>query len=262
MSRSSSGDGLAWGDPVAVGGLWLLVITLALTGLSVLAYALRALDLLGAVASFFLGLEVALLGGIQWLVLMTLFPILGVLTTRIGYRRKAERRVAEAAGGERGVGNVLGNGLGPGLAALALLFAPFVPPQAAALAFATALAAVTADTVASEIGVLSGRARGILPPFRPMPIGVNGAVSLPGQCAALAGATAIAAAAFVLLGLPAWLAWVPAVAGFLGCQFDSVLGATLERDDERPGPLSKQDVNFIASAVPAFVVLVIATLVL
>src|SRR5687768_9174753 len=116
--------------------LWLAVITLALTGLSVLAYALRALDLLGAVASFFLGL----------------------LTTRIGYRRKAERRVAEAAGGERGVANVLGNGLGPALAALSLLFAPLVPEQAAALAFATALAAVTADTVASEIGVLSDRA--------------------------------------------------------------------------------------------------------
>lgn len=253
---------MAWGDPVAVGGLWLVVITLALTGLSVLAYALRALDLLGAVASFFLGLEVALLGGIPWLALMTLFPVLGVLTTRIGYRRKAERRVAEAAGGERGVANVLGNGLGPALAALALLLAPFVPVQAAALAFATALAAVTADTVASEIGVLSGRARRILPPFRPMPVGVNGAVSLPGQLAALTGSVAIAGAAVVLLDVPWDLAWVPAVAGFLGCQLDSVLGATLERDADRPGPLSKQDVNFIASAVPAFAVLVIATIAL
>src|SRR5688572_31852006 len=131
---------------------------LGLTGLSVLAYAVRALDLLGALASFFLGLEVALLGGIAWLVVMTLFPVLGVLTTRVGYRRKAERRVAEAAGGERSVGNVLGNGLGPGLAALALLLEPLVPERAAALAFASALAAVTADTVASEIGVLSGRA--------------------------------------------------------------------------------------------------------
>jgi uncharacterized protein (TIGR00297 family) len=242
--------------------LWLAVITLALTGLSVLAYAVRALDLLGAVASFFLGLEVALLGGISWLVLMTLFPVLGVLTTRIGYRRKAERRVAEAAGGERGVANVLGNGLGPALAALALLFAPLVPEQAAALAFATALAAVTADTVASEIGVLSSRARRVLPPFARMPVGVNGAVSLPGQLAAFAGAAAIAAAAFLLLDLPLGLAWVPAVAGFLGCQLDSVLGATLERDEDRPGPLSKQDVNFIASAVPAFLVLVVATLTL
>lgn len=238
------------------------VITLGLVGLSILSYAMRALDLLGAVASFFLGLEVALLGGVSWLLLMTVFPVVGVVVTRVGYRRKAERRVAEAGGGERGVANVLGNGLGPGLAALALLFQPFVPPTAAALAFATALAAVTADTVASEIGVLQPRARSVLPPFRRVPAGGNGAVSLLGQAAALAGAGLIAWASSPLLGLSWRLAWVPAVAGFLGCQVDSLLGATLERDEDRRGPLSKQDVNFIASAVPAFVVLVVGTLLL
>lgn len=240
----------------------LAVITLGLTGLSILAYAVRALDLLGAVASFFLGLEVALLGEVPWLLLMTVFPVLGVLTTRIGYRRKAERRVAEAAGGERGVANVLGNGLAPALAALALLFHPLVPEAAAALAFATALAAVTADTVASEIGVLAGHARRILPPFGPLPAGENGGVSLLGQAAAFTGAALIAVAASFLLDLPLALAWIPAVAGFLGCQLDSVLGATLERSPGRPGPLSKQDVNFVASAVPAFVVLVVATVLL
>jgi len=242
--------------------LWLAVLILALTGLSVLAYAVRALDLLGAVASFFLGLEVALLGGIAWLVLMTAFPVIGVVTTRVGYRRKAERRVAEAAGGERGVSNVLGNGLAPGLAALALLLEPLVPERAAALAFATALAAVTADTVASEIGVLSGHARRILPPFGALAVGSNGAVSLVGQVAAAAGASAIALAATYLLDLPLALAWIPALAGFLGCQLDSILGATLERDADRAGPLSKQDVNFIASAVPASLVLVVMTLAL
>lgn len=241
--------------------LWLVVIVVGLTGLSVLAYALRALDLLGAVASFFLGLEVALLGGVRWLALMTLFPVLGVLATRVGYRRKHEGGLAEAAGGgERGVGNVLGNGLGPALAALGLLMTEVIPERATALAFATALAAVTADTLASELGVLARRARTILPPYALVPVGSNGAVSLPGQLAAAVGATAMAAAAAYLLGIPPVLAWIPAVAGFLGCQLDSVLGATLERDQGKPGPLSKQDVNFLASAVPAFLVLALASL--
>jgi uncharacterized protein (TIGR00297 family) len=225
--------------------LWTAVIALGLLGLSILAYAVRALDLLGAVASFFLGLEVALLGGIGWVGLMTLFPVLGVLATRIGYRTKQERRVAEAAGGERGVGNVLGNGLAPALVALALLLpAELVPRTAAALAFATALAAVTADTLASELGVLARRARGILPPFAPAKAGQNGAVSLQGQLAALVGSCVMASAAV------------------LGCQLDSVLGATLERDATRAGPLSKQDVNFLAGAVPAGLVLAVAALVL
>jgi len=60
--------------------------------------------------------------------------------------------------------------------------------------------------------------------------------------------------------LPLRWAWVPLVGGFLGCQLDSLLGATLERGAGRAGPLSKQDVNFLASAVPAFVVLLAGTL--
>ena len=243
--------------------LWFVVILLGLTGLSVLAYAVRALDLLGAVASFFLGLEVALLGDLPWLAVMTMFPVLGVLATRIGYRRKHEKRVAEAQDGERGVGNVLGNGLAPALAALAML-APdrIVPEAAAALAFATALAAVTADTLASELGVLAHRARLVLPPFRAVPVGTNGAVSWGGQGAALVASGLLAAGATFFLDLPLAWAWVPAAGGFLGCQLDSVLGATLEREPGRPGPLSKQGVNFLASAVPAAIVLAAASLLL
>lgn len=237
--------------------LWLFVILLALAGLSVLSYAVRALDLLGAVASFFLGLEVALLGGVRWLGLMTVFPILGVLATAIGHRRKAARKVAESRTGERGVSNVLGNGLAGALVSLALLFEG-VPDLAVALAFASAIAAVTADTLASELGVLARTARRILPPFQRVPVGVNGAVSFPGQLAAAFGAGAIAAASVPLLQLTWAQACIPAVAGFLGCQIDSILGATLERDDDRPGPLSKQDVNFLAGAAPALIVLVLA----
>lgn len=241
--------------------LWLLVILLSLGGLSVLAYALRALDLLGAVASFFLGLEVALLGGVRWLALMTLFPVLGVLATRIGNRAKQEMKVAEAQEGERGVGNVLGNGLAAALVALSLLLDPVVPGRAAALAFATAVAAVTADTLASEVGVLARRARSILPPFAAAPVGANGAVSLLGQAAAAFGCLAVAVAAVPLLDIGWALAWVPALAGFAGCQVDSLLGATLEGDQVRQGPLTKQDVNFLAGAIPAFVVLVAGTFV-
>ena len=245
--------------------LWLLVILLALAGLSILSYALRALDFLGAVASFFLGLEVALLGGVRWLALMTLFPVLGVAATRIGRRTKAALRLAQPEGedqSERGVGNVLGNGLAAGLAALALLLEPVVPARAAALAFAAAVAAVTADTLASEVGVLARRARSILPPFASATVGDNGAVSLLGQTAAFVGAATIAAASVPLLGIPWPQAIVPAVAGMLGCQLDSVLGATLERDAVRTGPLTKQDVNFLAAAIPAFAVLVASALLL
>lgn len=239
--------------------LWLLVTLLALLGLSMLGYAVGALDLLGSVASFFLGLLIALLGGLDWLFLMVAFTGLGVLATRLGYATKKERRVAEGEEGRRGVPNVMGNGAAAGLAVLASQVEP-VPHLAVQLAYATAVAAVTADTLASEIGSLARRVRSILPPFRPLAVGSNGGVSLAGHASALVGAATIAALAVPLVGIPLRWAWVPLAGGFLGCQLDSVLGATLERDPGRAGPLTKQDVNFLASAVPAFAILLVGTL--
>lgn len=235
---------------------WLLVTLLALAGLAVFAYAVRALDAKGSIASFLLGLLVALLGGLGWMLLMVVFTGLGFVATRVGYRTKLQRRVAEDAQGERGIRNVLGNGAAAGLAVLAILAEPLIPHLAVQLAFTTALAAVAADTLASELGVLAARARSILPPFAHVRVGDNGGVSLLGQAAAALGSCLISAAAVPLVGLPWTWAWVPAIAGFIGSQVDSILGALFEGEASRPGPLSKQDVNFLAGALPALVVLV------
>jgi uncharacterized protein (TIGR00297 family) len=227
---------------------WLLVTILALGGLATFAYAVRALDLWGSIASFLLGLVVAVVGDIRWMLLMVLFTGLGFAATRIGYASKAKRRVAEEAEGERGVRNVLGNGAAAGLMALAALAEPHLTHLAVQLAFTTALAAVAADTLAP-------RARSVLPPFPAVRVGDNGGVSWAGQAAAVLGACLIAAASVVLVGVPMAWAWVPALAGFLGCQVDSLLGATLEGERSRPGPLGKQDVNFLASLLPSLAVL-------
>ncbi|MCA1819924.1 MAG: DUF92 domain-containing protein [Thermoplasmatota archaeon] len=243
--------------PVAADPWWLLVAVLALGGLATFAFAVRALDLLGSFASFLLGLLVALAGGLGWMLLMVVFTGLGFVATRVGYGRKKRLRVAEDAEGERGIRNVLGNGAAAGIVVLVGLVRG-VPAAAVGLAFATALAAVAADTLASELGVLSARARNILPPFGKAKVGANGGVSWAGQGAALVGAILIAAASVPLVGVPWTWAWLPAVAGFVGCQVDSVLGAMLEGEPSRPGPLGKQDVNFLASLLPALAVLALA----
>lgn len=227
----------------------LLLAVLAV--LPFVAHRVGALDIPGAVAAFALGAWFVLLGGWGWLLLMLIFSALGVVVTRIAREEKVAWRVAEPNGGRRGVSNVVANGLAAALATLTLTFAPY---DAAALAFATAVAAVMADTMASEVGVLSGRARLMVPPFAPADRGQNGAVSRLGQASAFVGALLIAVAAVPLLGLSWSVVWIPLAGGFAGSQLDSLLGATLERDAIRDGPLSKADVNFIASAVPAFLV--------
>ncbi len=237
---------------------WWSVLLLLLAGLSLLAWSVRALDAPGAVAAFLVGLVVAVTADIGWLLLMTVFSVVGAVVTLVGKRRKEGRKAAEARDGERGVRNVLANGLAAVLAALCVVL---VDESAAMLAFATAVAAVTADTMATELGSLGRGARRIVPPFDLRPPGENGCVSWVGQSAAALGAVVIALAAVPLLGLPLHLAWVPAVAGWLGCQLDSVLGATLEQDEHNPRrPLGKEGVNFLASLVPAAVVLAAALL--
>jgi uncharacterized protein (TIGR00297 family) len=109
-----------------------------------------------------------------------------------------------------------------------------------ALAFYGALAAVNADTWATELGVLARSRPRLLTTGRPVPIGTSGGVTAEGFAAALAGATFIGAVGFVLIQAAARLttgAWllndwivipVAAVSGFLGAAFDSLLGATVQ----------------------------------
>lgn len=237
------------------------ILALALTGSSLLAYALRILDARGAMASFILGAVILFGGGLSWFLLMVAFTGIAFIATRFGRRRKERFGTAEAHEGERGAPNVLANGAAPAIAAIAALAiartdAAPIGLTAAAWAYVTAVAAITSDTLASEIGGLAPRTRLILPPFPERGPGVNGAVSPLGQVAAFLGPVAIAAIAVPVMGLQWNLIWIPILGGFLASQIDSVLGATLEHDPVHPDrPLSKGDVNFIASFVPMIVVL-------
>lgn len=237
------------------------LLGLALTASSILAYALRILDAKGSIASFVLGAIILWAGGLPWFVLMVAFTGVAFVATKFGRRRKERFGTAEARGGERGAPNVLANGAAPALAAVAAIavaqsVASPLELDATAWAYVTAVCAITADTLASEIGGLAPRTKSILPPFEDRAPGVNGAVSALGQLAAFLGPLAITALAVPLLGLPWHLGWIPVIGGFLASQVDSILGATLEHDPVNPErPLSKGDVNFISSLLPMLVVL-------
>ena len=123
--------------------------------------------------------------------------------------------------------------------------------------FVAAIAVATADTLASELGVFSRTTVWVWAPWEQAPRGANGGVSALGQLAALFGATLIGSAAYLafpLLGggltftFAGYLLTV--VAGFLGCQLDSVLGGTLENR----GLLTGSRVNLLSIFVMAMVV--------
>lgn len=237
-----------------------LVTTLLCTALASLAYVRDVLTWDGSVAAFAVGFLIGIFGDILWLFLLLLFLVTSFFATRYRFANKRRLGAQEGLRGERRATNVLANGLAPTVIAI-LSFAglPPLPKEVFGLLFVSAIAVAASDTLASELGVLSPRTYLITTLERVRP-GTNGGVSWLGQGAALVAAlyTALMAWIFLsvlpgILGQPAtfpatpWLLAVPVVVGFLGCQMDSVVGATLEMR----GWVSKKTTNLIATSVGA-----------
>jgi uncharacterized protein (TIGR00297 family) len=89
------------------------------------------------------------------------------------------------------------------------------------------VASAAADTAASEIGV-TGKTPYLITTLRPVPRGTNGGVTLRGEAAAIIASVLVAAAAWAMGVADPWMVVVTIVAGFVGTNVDSLVGATLE----------------------------------
>src|SRR6185295_10310901 len=125
--------------------------------------------------------------------LMVAFFILGSAATRLGYRTKAARGIAQERGGARGWRHALANGGVPALLASLAGVTPSPLRDLLVVAYAGAVATAAADTCSSEIGKAYGRSTFLITSFRPVPPGTEGAISLEGTLGGLAGAAVVAA---------------------------------------------------------------------
>jgi len=215
-------------------------------GLAAGAAAARALTPAASAVAAVFGIAIVLLAGFGFLLLLVVFVGASSLATRYRFDEKARRHVQEGRAGERGVSNVVAHIILPTAIAVATGLGG-LPIGVAAVLFAAALAFAAADTLASEFGVLTGSAVSILS-FRDVPPGTNGGISTVGEMFAVAGAVGIALVGFGLFGLfgsgiaeARWFVAIVGLAGFVGCQVDSVLGETLENR----GYLTKGSTNFL-----------------
>lgn len=232
-----------------------MVLSLAYAGLGVALTLLLAAGAIyaealtfwaGTVAAAF-GSIIVVIAGFPFLALLVLFVVASVLATRYALEEKTRRRVQEGTRGERGVDNVLAHIVVPTVLAVATLWHGPLAESDLTVLYAAAIAFGSADTFASEFGVLQGGAVSILT-LRPVAPGVNGGVSRLGTLWAAVGALLTAVfglALFQIFGvgvgsIARWIA-VVALAGFLGCHVDSVLGETLENR----GFLTKGGTNFL-----------------
>jgi len=169
------------------------------------------------VAAALVGAVVLGAGGWTPALLLVLFFSSSSLLTRLGWARKggAERRRGRRAA------QVVANG---GLPAVLAVAGGLLGVEWALPALAGALAATTADTWATEVGLLSPAPPRLITTGAVVEPGRSGGVTPLGTAAGVAGAGVLAVAA-ALVGLPAAATLLGGVAGLVA---DSLLGATLQ----------------------------------
>lgn len=185
------------------------------------------LTLMAGIAAFFTGLVIYLGDGFGGLVMLGSFFIMATLATahKKVQKQKTEPRVHAQI---RNAGQVFANG---GIAALAglLLFLFPLYGTPLSLMLAAALSSATADTLASELGMVYGRHPFHILSFKKESPGPDGVVSIEGLLLGMAGSAVIAVIYGFFHGFSITFLIIILSSGTLGNLADSLLGATLER---------------------------------
>ena len=202
--------------------------------IGLITYWRKALDLFGSIFMIIMGIVIIFTVGVHWLILIFIFLILGLVSTKYKHQYKKDIGVYE---GTRTIKNVISNGIVP------LIMAAFGNYGG----FIGSIETATADTLASEIGV-TVQPR-LITTFKKVPPGTDGGISVLGTVAGIIGAGIIGVAAY-LLGIsqdPFLTLKISIIAGTVGCFVDSILGAVLERRNY----ISNEYVNLIATITGA-----------
>jgi uncharacterized protein (TIGR00297 family) len=202
--------------------------------MGIITYWRKALDLFGSIFMIIMGIVIIFTAGVHWLILIFLFLILGLVSTKYKHQYKKDIGVYE---GTRTLKNVISNGIVPFIMAALGNYGGFIG----------SIATATADTLASEIGV-TVQPR-LITTFKKVPPGTDGGISVLGTAAGIIGAGIIGVAAY-LLGIipdPFLTLKISIIAGTVGCFVDSILGAVLERRNY----ISNEYVNLIATITGA-----------
>ena len=229
---------------------WLAVNTI----LALLGYAIRSVDLSGAVAGWFIGCVIIAGGGAALYVALLAFFVMGTAATRLGYSRKSAAGLAQEKGGRRGAGHAIANAGVAALCAVACWRGLGLVPLFMGIA---ALATAAADTCGTEMGKLFGK-RAFLPlTFKRVAPGTDGAVSLEGTLAGIVAALLVALAGTAMAAnrlrpgftgnvviAKSHVLVVITAAAFLGSYFESILGSI---DHEIPNDV----MNFINTVAGA-----------
>lgn len=225
--------------------LYLSYIILCVS-VGVLTYYKKALDITGSICLVIMAISIVFFSGLNWLLILLIFLILSLAATKFAHGYKKKKDIYQ---NQRTAKNVISNGF---IAFIIGTFASYgIMGNYNILVggFIGAVATATADTLASEIGVLQTPI--LITSLKKVEPGTDGGISVLGTIAGMTGALVIGISAN-LLGVihdPFIAIMVSVVAGTIGCFIDSLLGAVLERRHY----LNNEHVNFLATTTGALV---------
>jgi len=203
------------------------------------AFRAKTADLSGLFSIALVGVILLVFADATWLLVMLSFFILGSVCTKYKFEYKKRIGVEQGQSGARGYRNVFANGIVA--CAAAVLYGVFVQPIFIVM-YVGSVATAAADTMASEIGVTGGIPY-MITTLRKVPIGTNGGVSLKGELVCLLGSFIVSLVALFFNVITPWMLVACTIAGFIGTNLDSLIGALLENK----GFLGNAGTNFLAT---------------
>jgi uncharacterized protein (TIGR00297 family) len=230
--------------------------------LALLGYFAHSVNFSGALGGFVLGAILILGGGWPLYVALLAFFVIGSVTTKLGYARKAKAGLAQEGGGRRGFSHAFSNVGVAAICAIAVSRLARSAHGATELELLplfmgiAALATAAADTTASEVGQWIGR-RAFLPlTLRRVPVGTEGAISVEGTLAgalgglvvALAGTLAVDRMFAELVGFDWRTVAVLTLCAFAGSYLESIAGSW---NRKQPRPIPNGVLNFFNTAAGA-----------
>jgi uncharacterized protein (TIGR00297 family) len=209
----------------------LIVYFLVVIVFGLIALKAKAVDFGGFIASIFIGYMIFLGGGWYWFLIMLIFFVITTQFTKFRYNYKDRLGFAQEKGGVRSWPNVLANG---GAAAIFSIMEFRFGGGIYAAAFLGAVAEATADTLATEIGLLSKREPRLITNLKKkVPTGTSGGITLIGTVSAFFGSFIIGIMATILNIIPEAspikVLTIVTFGGIVGSITDSILGATIQR---------------------------------
>lgn len=202
---------------------YLSAILLALASACFLLFKFNILTRRGSFVAFLLGFYFACIAGWPWLITVLLFFLSSAAFTKLQHAIKGVGNKPTGRNAWQVIANII-------WAVTSSVLFLITRNDIFILFFIAFVAAVTADTWASEIGPLLNKRCFSLSKMRMVPAGTNGGISFFGSLAALTGATAISSLSYYLFfGFWHWeIIAVLSISAFIACFADSLLGTFVE----------------------------------